>query len=226
MAKKHLEPFNPWPGFVDLFASVIMVVLIFMLVLIVNITYYAQFKYKISYTGSSSVQELSNEPITTAAKIDMQKKKEYILDVTPNKEEKDSQKDLQAVAGMDLTVKDSNLTRQENIIYDDWMLIKYNNKEIILDPQTMKDVDLFLKQAKIKFPNHYISIFTAEPKNQASATVSKQIALGRALNIRNLIRSREYKESDVVVRLKDKIPNAQTVDYDAGYGIIMVNTKK
>lgn len=46
--QEKVEPFNPWPGFVDLFASVIMVVLMFMLVLIVNISYYSQFKYKIA----------------------------------------------------------------------------------------------------------------------------------------------------------------------------------
>lgn len=217
MAKKHLEPFNPWPGFVDLFASVIMVVLIFMLVLIVNITYYAQFKYKLSYTGSAAVQELSNEPIIN---------KEAILEEAPQIQENNSIKDLQAVAGMDLTVSDNNLTRQENIIYDEWMLIKYHNKEIILDQQTVKDVASFLEKVKIKFPKHYISIFTAEPKNQVSASISKQIALSRALNIRNLIRSKNYKDDDVIVRLKDKIPDAQSVDYDSGYGIIMVNTKK
>lgn len=219
MAKKCVEPFNPWPGFVDLFASVIMVVLIFMLVLIVNITYYAQFKYKLSYMGSAAVQELSNEPIV--------KKEPVLEEESPQKEESDSAKDLlQAVAGKDLTVADSNLTRQENIIYDDWMLIKYDSKEIILDSQTMKDVASFLEKAKIKFPKHYLSIFTAEPKNQVSASISKQIALSRALNIRNLIRSKGYNDDDVIVRLKDKIPDAQSVDYDSGYGIIMVNAKK
>lgn len=223
MARKHLEPFNPWPGFVDLFASVIMVVLIFMLVLIVNITYYAQFQYKISYTGSVDVQELMKKKESTSVEetIDKIKEKEEII-----KSDSNSTKDLQSSAGMDLTITDSNLTRQKNIQYDSWMVIKYLKNEIILDPQTMTDIDSFLLSAKNKYPNHYVSIFVAEPKKQVSASVSKQIALSRSLNIRNTIRKKDYEQNDVVIRLKEKIPELQTIDYDAGYGIIMINTKK
>lgn len=214
MAKKHLEPFNPWPGFVDLFASVIMVVLIFMLVLIVNITYYAQFKYKLSYTGSVDVQELMNKKESVSAEEKIEQN------------EDNSTKDLEATAGIDLTVTDSNLTRQENILYDDWMMIKYLKNEIILDPKTIKDVEKFLLLVKSKYPNHYVSIYVAEPKNQVSASIAKQIALSRSLNIRNLIRKKDYDIDDVVVRLKEKIPSLQTIDYEAGYGIIMINKKK
>ena len=52
MAKRCPEDFNPWPPFVDIFASVILVMLLFLLITIVNIGYYAQFKHKISYTAS------------------------------------------------------------------------------------------------------------------------------------------------------------------------------
>ena len=52
MAKRCPEEFNPWPPFVDIFASVILVMLLFLLITIVNIGYYAQFKHKISYTAS------------------------------------------------------------------------------------------------------------------------------------------------------------------------------
>jgi hypothetical protein len=226
VAKKHLEPFNPWPGFVDLFASVIMVVLIFMLVLIVNITYYAQFKYKISYTGSLAVQELVSEPVNIIEKSTQLVKKESILDEVPEKKEDEATKNLAPVAGQELTIIDSNLTRQENIIYDDWMAVKYLDKEIILDPQTLKDIDSFLTDAKNKFPKHYISIYINEPTNQISATISKQIALSRALNIRNLIRTKKYNNDDVVIRLKDKIPDLKQIEHPAGYGVIIVNRKK
>ena len=48
MAKKRAEEFNPWPPFVDIFSSVILVLLLFLLITIVNIAYYAQFKFKVS----------------------------------------------------------------------------------------------------------------------------------------------------------------------------------
>lgn len=52
------EEFNPWPSFVDIFSSVILVMLLFLLVLLVNLGFYAQFKYKVSYTGSIATDDL------------------------------------------------------------------------------------------------------------------------------------------------------------------------
>lgn len=222
MARKRVEPFNPWPSFVDLFASVIMVVLMFMFVLILNITYYAQFKYKISYTGSVTVKEIINQPISVAK----EKKKPSVLEKAEKEKDDNSTKDLESIAGMDLTVVDSNLTRQENTIYEDWMVIKYLDKEIILDPQSLKDVEAFLEKAKSKYGNHFISIYSHEPQNQISASIAKQIALSRTLNIRNLVRKKGYKEEDVIVRLKEKIPDAKLTNHAPGYGILMINKKK
>ena len=58
MACKFEEEFNPWPSFVDIFSSVILVLLLFLLVVLANLGYYAQFKYKVSFTGSVSSSEL------------------------------------------------------------------------------------------------------------------------------------------------------------------------
>lgn len=226
MAKKHLEPFNPWPGFVDLFASVIMVVLIFMLVLIVNITYYAQFKYKVAYIGSAAVQKLINKPIEVPK--DQKEKIDKSISTIDELIKKDynTTKDAKPLGGLDLTITDSNLTRQKNLLYEDWMVIKYLNNEVILDPQSIKDIDNFIVKSKNKYKNHFVTIFISEPKNQISASVSKQIALSRALNIRNVIRQKDYNRDDVLIRLKEKIPGAQKINHKAGYGIIIINQKK
>ncbi|MDD3344221.1 MAG: hypothetical protein PHR87_11690 [Sulfurospirillaceae bacterium] len=227
MAKKRIEPFNPWPGFVDLFASVIMVVLMFMLVLIVNITYYAQFKYKISYTGTVAVQELISKPIVIAEKSNQQVKKESLMEKQTQKiVNDDSQKDLEAIAGMDLTIVDSNFTRQENSTFDDKMVIKYSDKEIILDPLTVKDIDSFLVKVKEKYPGYYISIYIKEPQKQTSASIGKQIALSRALNIRNLIRKKGFQDNVITIKLKEKIPKSDEIEHSPGYALIMVSQKK
>lgn len=223
MARKRVEPFNPWPGFVDLFASVIMVVLMFMLVLIVNISYYSQFKYKIAYTGAIEIQKPTSIIEQNKEKI----KKESLLENQTKKIVKDdSEKELEAIAGMDLTIMDTNLTRQENSLYGEWMSIKYQNKEIILDPPSVKDLEHFIKMIKEKFSGHFISIYIKEPNNQISTSIAKQIALSRALNIRNVIRKQGYKDEDVVVRLKETIPPEKVFEHPSGYAIIMVNRKK
>ncbi|MDD3505073.1 MAG: hypothetical protein PHX65_00785 [Sulfurimonas sp.] len=58
MAKGCEQEFNPWPAFVDVFSSVILVMLLFLLITIVNIVYYAQFKHKVSYTGAITKDEV------------------------------------------------------------------------------------------------------------------------------------------------------------------------
>jgi len=215
MAKKTVEPFNPWPSFVDLFASVIMVVLMFMLVLIVNITYYSQFRYKISYTGTVAIKQESvvksvDVIKTTITEVELKKEKEKKV----------------ISAGLDYSNIENNSTRQENLIYEDWMVVKYLNSEVILDPQSVKDIEKFLLSAKERFVGHFISIYIKEPQNQISASIAKQLALSRIINIRNLIRKLDYKNDDVVVKLKETVPQNNIVEHESGYAVIIINRKR
>ena len=226
MAKRRVEPFNPWPSFVDLFASVIMVILMFMLILIVNITYYVQFKYKVSYTGTVAIEQAVAKPEDILDKK-TKEEKESILDEKPIKIVKDNtKKELEAVAGVDLSMSDNNFTRQDNVFHESWMAVKYLDSEVILDSKSIKDIDKFLLSAKEKFPQHSIWIYIKEPQNQISASVGKQLALSRVLNIRNLLRKREYKDDDVMIKLRDKIPEQNTIEHASGYAIITVHRKK
>lgn len=227
MAKKRSEPFNPWPGFVDLFASVIMVVLMFMLVLIVNITYYAQFKYKISYTGTVAIEEEVINP------IDMPKAKpKKYPDINETREQKEPsikeeiKKEFIPVAGVDLSVTDINKTRQDNVMYNEWMVIKYLDSEVILDPGSVKDIEEFLSKNKDTFFEHSVSVYIREPQNQISASVAKQLALSRVLNIRNLLRKKGYKNEDIMIRLRDAIPQEKSLEHVAGYAIIVIEPKR
>ncbi len=214
MSKKRVEAFNPWPGFVDLFASVIMVVLMFMLVLIINISYYSQFKYKISYTGTVAISQNVMKPIESNI--------EPISKVTQNL----SKEQAMTSAGADYSNIINNFVRQENIIYEDWMIVKYLDNEIFLDNKSIEDIDKFLKNAKEKFFGHYISIYIKEPQNQVSASVAKQLALSRVINIRNLIRKKDYRNDDVVVRLKENIPQKNLIEHESGYAVILINKKR
>lgn len=237
MARKRVEPFNPWPSFVDLFASVIMVVLMFMIILIVNITYYAQFKYKVSYTGTIAIEQTVDKAVPVLDKKikereqeeeePLEKKKESIISEKTIKIVKDdTKKELEAVAGVDLSRTSNNFTRQDNVFHEDWMVVKYLDSEVILDSKSIKDIDKFLLDAKEKFPQHSIWIYIKEPQNQISASVGKQIALSRVLNIRNLLRNREYKDEDVMIKLRDKIPLKNVTNHASGYAVITVHRKK
>ena len=226
MAKKrHLDEFNPWPAFVDLFASVIMVVLMFMLILIVNLAFYAQFKFKVSYTGQVAVDELIVPQDLQEQVIEQDEVAVEIEDIETKEDIPDETREIQS-AGVDLTRTDHNATRQENIIHLDWMVIQYMESEIILDPPSIADVEEFIGTAKEQFGDHYVSIFTSEPKGQTSATIARQIGLSRALNVRNLIRKLDYHRDDVVVRLREDVPTDKKVDNRAGYVVITINEKR
>jgi Tfp pilus assembly protein PilO len=206
MAKKCLEEFNPWPAFVDIFSSTILVLLLFMLILIVNLGYYAQFKFKVSYTGTIATnqiilkEKMRKEKAENTKKIEVVKKQNQILQQGIVQEEK---KDLERV-GVDQTQVDKEIsTLQKTVQNNDYLIINFTDNEILLDKPIIKQIKAYIIKMKIKFPNNTVIISSVEPKNQISSTVGKQISLARILNTRNLIRKLNYKKSDVRIRRMD-----------------------
>jgi hypothetical protein len=63
--KRCEEEFNPWPPFVDIFSSVILVLMLFLLIVIVNLAYYMKYKVEVRMTGNLEVTQKLNA--TTAA---------------------------------------------------------------------------------------------------------------------------------------------------------------
>lgn len=227
---RQAEEFNPWPAFVDLFASIIMVVLMFLLVLIVNVAFYAQYKYKISYTGSVAVDGLLLQENLKEQLKEQELQNEDTKEKS-NDSEVETQEQLEDIAdsiktsGVELTTADHEFTRQENIINADWMLIKFLQNELVLDPATIKEIESFVASAKARFPDHHVEIFISEPKKQVSATVARQIGLSRAINTRNLIRLQGYTNDEVLVRLRKTVPAAKSIEHDAGYLVISIMKK-
>lgn len=230
---RPIEEFNPWPAFVDLFASIIMVVLMFLLVLIVNVAYYAQYKYKVFYSGSVAVEgllleenlkkQLEKQPIESE---DIYTKSNNSNEIEQAIEEKPEKKVEEVKSsGVELTVPEYEASRQENIINLDWMLIKFQQNELILDPATIKELGSFIQSAKAKFANHSVEIFISEPKSQVSATVARQIGLSRAINVRNLIHSEGYEKNEVLVRLRKSVPEAKSIEHKAGYIVVNIMAK-
>jgi len=88
MSKRCEEEFNPWPSFVDIFSSVILVMLLFLLVVLVNLGYYAQFKYKVSYTGSIATDDLilNDNPKEVQIKEEVTKKTESVTEAPTEKQ--------------------------------------------------------------------------------------------------------------------------------------------
>lgn len=236
MGKKCIEEFNPWPPFVDIFSSTILVLLLFMLILIVNLGYYAQFKFKISYTGTIATSQLITEEVTKINKVKELKTKQEPIEQKNIVEQKviktsiisevQEKKEFER-AGQDLVqVDDTNTTLQATVQKDDYLIVTFADKEILLDDPTINQIKQFIQNMKNKFPKHKVIISSVEPTNQISSTVSKQISLARTLNTRNLIRKQGYSKSDVRIRLLDELIKKKLPDNEAGFIYITVKVNR
>lgn len=229
MAKRCEQEFNPWPSFVDLFSSVILVLLLFLLITIVNIVYYSQFKLKVSYTGTITKDEVIETNQTNKSET-LQKKEEQII-IEPIKQ-KEIQKtkikehfgDMEA-AGKDLSkIYEDEVTKQKTVMTEEYLLLNFGSNAIKLDNPIILQTREFINKIKQKNINHVVKISAVDPTNQISATVMKQISLARTINVRNLIRQMGYDIKDVRIDLLN--PNLQNIANSNENGYIIIRIEK
>ena len=221
MAKKRAEEFNPWPPFVDIFSSVILVLLLFLLITIVNIAYYAQFKFKVSYTGTIATTEIINSSAPTKAQIKEKNLEMKIEDPI------DEQKDIGEIetVGKDLSrIFEDETTKQATISTDDYLVVNFGSDGIKLDDPIIVQIKDFIVKSKVKYPKHIVRISAVDPTNQISATVMKQISLARTLNVRNFIRSLNYEIKDVQVDLLK--PSSLNIENKNDFGYLIIRIEK
>jgi hypothetical protein len=252
MACKIEEEFNPWPSFVDIFSSVILVLLLFLLVVLANLGYYMQFKYKVSYTGSISNSELIGSPSSTTTSETtqtsssaangsnpnsdlniqiIQEQKQMVLalqnqiavDETSLKSAKGTDEAISA--GINIADKKEDTTElQKTITSDDYLVITYKADELFVDDAISKQLKDFLSKAKSKNASHQIFIYSSDTKNQLSATIAKQISLARTMSVRNLIKKFGYEKKDINIDLSVLPEVKEPIDAKNGY--IVIKTTK
>jgi TolA-binding protein len=244
MANRCEEEFNPWPSFVDIFSSVILVMLLFLLVLLVNLGYYAQFKYKVSYTGSISSNELQTQSASRSTVDTTIKKKVEAKNLQQQKQivqmkqqiqklKQKIQKDKVVIARKNKTLESAGLdiakktdenrdTKQKVIQTDDYFVVTFKASELFIDDAIIKKIKKFISNAKEKngIKKVYISAF--DPKNQVSATIAKQISLSRSIGTRNMIRKLGFNKKDVRIDLRDKTKIKENIDKQNGYLVIRI----
>ncbi|MAD42686.1 MAG: hypothetical protein CL623_09895 [Arcobacter sp.] len=251
MANKCEEEFNPWPSFVDIFSSVILVMLLFLLVVLVNLGYYAQFKYKVSYTGSITTEDLilndnpkeikiqeeivKESESTTEAETQKQptpnvqvmqteiiRLKKIIEErITKSKDKKEAQIESGGIDVKDIK-DDDNKSKQATISTDEYFIVTFKGNEIFIDNEITKKLKVFITNTKKKYSNHKIMITAADPKSLASATIAKQVSLARTIGVRNLIRKLDYDKKDVRVDLLASTKIKEKINEDNGYLVIRV----
>lgn len=248
MAKRCEDEFNPWPSFVDIFSSVILVMLLFLLVVLVNLGYYAQFRYKVTYTGSIATKDLviKKTPIIiddlkveeetkegeeeTKEQIKQMQEKIEQLKKTINEQvsqEETEKKDIAEIidAGKDVASReDTNASSKQVLINsEDYFIITFKSNEIFFDTAIIKELQKFIEGVKNKYGKHKILITAADVQGQASATVAKQISLGRSIGARNLIRKFGYEKKDVRIDLLASTEVKEEINKQNGYLLIRIS---
>jgi len=218
---KHCpEEFNPWPPFVDIFASVILVMLLFLLITIVNIGYYAQFKHKVSYTASvqteAPIQAEDTSKVTSAAAA--VKKQERIVppensvsfhkiskpqlsDNANNSFFSGGKKEGNAVSYA-INKEQKAFLAQKAFKKDSVLHIIFEDKEVFLNTKIRSQLRTFIAATFRKSKKAEFTIMVADPHNIMSKTVSKQISLGRAINIKNQIKKSRVPALQIHMNLR------------------------
>lgn len=221
MAKKCPEEFNPWPPFVDIFASVILVMLLFLLITIVNIGYYAQFKYKQSFTASvvtkAPVQPEEQTKITPSPKECKQETKKTIENavsfhkiIEPNfKNAKDSFFSGGKAQGNAIRYaankNQKDAQNQKFIKKNLQVIIEFKNKDIFLNSKIKRKIKLFVGSVNRRSKRAIFTIYVSDPKNMISSTLAKQISLGRVLNVKNIIKRSNVQAKNIRMNLQKEI---------------------
>lgn len=231
MSCKCEEEFNPWPSFVDIFSSVILVLLLFLLVMMANLAFQSQFKYRVSYAGTVANEDLIMKNNKTM-KQGVPDSKEKYDPAPPSKAsstttQEESQASSQSAnagqiesAGVEILDKvDLNKKSQITTLSEDYMVVSYKADEIIIDDGITKDLKAFLSKYS---KDVKITIYSKEIKNQLSATVSKQISLARTMSLRNLIQKFGYEKKNLNIDLAGEIEIKEKVDDTNGYIVIKI----
>jgi hypothetical protein len=236
MSKKCLEEFNPWPSFVDIFSSVILVLLLFLLVLIVNVGYYSQFKFKIQYEGSIITDKIVLTETADVIKVDKENDKnittESVVQTTDMKDitTQAMQEYLTAAtdiesAGEDLADKKRDTKPQQQDIKEEDKIfyVKFNGNDIFISDQIVDQLKVFINKIKTKYPNAKITLSSVDPIDQLSLTVAKQISLGRIIATRSLIKKFKFNMKNLHLKLSDKIKIPEDLDSKYGFIVVKVN---
>jgi len=226
MGRQCPEDFNPWPPFVDIFASVILVMLLFLLITIVNIGYYAQFKYKTAFTASvetkTPIQSEESSKVTTnyAEKKEVVVKKERpippkntvsfhkikkpSLDKNANNSFFKGGKAEGNAVSYAINKEQKAFLAQQSFKKESTLNIVFEDKEVFLNTKVRSNLRSFVAATLRKNKKAEFTITVTDPHNIMSKTISRQISLGRAINVKNQLQKTRIPSKQIHMNLLKK----------------------
>jgi len=201
-AKKCEEEFNPWPPFVDVFSSVVLVLLLFILVLVVNVAYYMQYNSKSNTQAPKSTSQVDSlsKGVDVTDMVTLKKEKKVAKDAAGNDSLFSGGKsDGNAMS----IVKDEKIVEQ-NVKKgkDQEIIVEFKDQSIFLTSKIKDNIKAFIKKARSKNKSAKFEISVIKPSNVLGKTMPKQISMGRALGTKNAMKKMGLKLSDMRLSFK------------------------
>lgn len=208
-AKRCEEEFNPWPPFVDVFSSVVLVLLLFILVLIVNVAYYTQFNSKVdSVTQTKSQTNNLQAGVDITEMVSLHKIEKPKMDAAGNDSLFSGGKAEGNALGSSHEKQKPKIQKVKKVA-NNAVIIGYEDSHIFLASGVKRELGSFVK--KMKKEGQKVVISMAYPVNMISTTMKKRTSISRVIDVKNSLKKMGIKLSDIKIRMHDnsdaKYPN-------------------
>jgi hypothetical protein len=217
MAKKQcIEEFNPWPPFVDIFSSVILVLMLFLLIVVVNLGYYMQFNSKSNNIIEKETTEAYDRPQDKRVK-ELQREVQSLRQELKSKIEMERQEEKLQGEGSGNAVKrtkEEEFKGEQKIEKEDEdTIIVFDNTEIFITKAIKSKIIATAKSLLRQNPNGTLTLSVGDPKKVAGRTVAKRTSLGRVLNIKSMLKNSQIAPEKIKIKYRQK----EKLDHDFGY---------
>lgn len=219
-AKKCEVEFNPWPPFVDVFSSVILVLLLFILVTIVNVAYYMQFNAKSNSQASTKSQTDSLQAGADVQDMISLAKVEKPAEDSAGNDSLFTGGKSEGNAISAAKDKEAPISQLVDKSKKGQLTVGFEDKEIFITKEIKVDMQAFIKAEKKKNPKAKFEISVAQPTRILGKTIPKQISLGRALNVKNMMKKMDVKLGDMRLKMK------KNLDKNYGFGYVKIKVIK
>lgn len=181
---------NPYISYVDLFSSVILVLLLFVLIMFVNVGYYMQF------TSKDLKQEASSKNISSTIKdINTTVSAQSSSVVQGNT----LSKNIEQVADVEFNESD--------------LIVVFKNNEYFLSKEMISRVSKAMEKVLKTRPNANFIISVGDSKKLISSTQTKQVSLGRVLSLKNSLESLPIFKNKIKINYR----TPERAGFDFGY---------
>lgn len=190
------DEMNPFIAYVDLFSSIILVLLLFVLIMFVNIGYYMQFNSKNQTASEANTTETTSETVVSSIEVEKKeedKKEDEKRIVIENPITVSTQRETNnttlvrggEVEGNILTKKAEKFAKAD--FNEEDLIIAFKNNEFFLAKDTISQIAAFMEKQLKNNPKAQFYLSVGDSKKLISSTQTKQVSLGRILSARNAL---------------------------------------